>query len=109
MVYGQYKILIYGLPVSMEYPRLLRQRYGIDMQLRGCVVTDLELAYAHGYNGVSKEAAKRKFGQDIFEKTFADAMKLKPSTRPRRDKHAPIILHIEDISGLSLVTRDSLS
>jgi hypothetical protein len=69
---GHYKTLFFGLPTSSrpEYIRLLRERYGIELQVvAGCVVSQSLFAYAMGYNTVSMNAANRKFGRDVFRET----------------------------------------
>jgi hypothetical protein len=73
---GHYQILEWGLPVSWrpEYNRLLRERYGIETRvIAGCVVSESLIAYAAGYNAVSTNAAKRKFGHDVFDRSNAEA------------------------------------
>jgi hypothetical protein len=73
---GDYKELTWGLPVDWfpEYSRLLRERYGIEeRRVAFCVVSQSLVAYAEGYNTVSRNAAIRKFGRDIFKESMADA------------------------------------
>jgi hypothetical protein len=74
---GDYEILSLGLhpPWHSEFTRILRERYGIeDRVVAGCMVSPPLLAYAEGYNRVSMSAANRKFGHDVFKKSWAAAM-----------------------------------
>jgi len=73
---GHYEEQGYGLPGPgrPEYARLLRERYGIEYrQVALCTVSDELVNYADAYNSVSVAAAQRKFGPDIFEKTYKEA------------------------------------
>src|SRR5215467_10029043 len=76
LAWGHYKILAYGLPppYSNEYARLLHERYGIEYEQSAlCIVSPALVNYVDSYDSVSSAAAQRKFGPDIFEKTFAEA------------------------------------
>jgi hypothetical protein len=73
---GKFKLLRYGLPApwAEEYFRILNQRYGIQsVPVAGCVVTDDLVTHANAYNKMSMDAAKRKFGEDIFKRAERDA------------------------------------
>jgi hypothetical protein len=75
---GHYAILAYGLPPGGrdEYTRLLKERYGIERrQIALCIVGSSTMAYAHSYNGISVPAAQKRFGQDVFERTWKDAQR----------------------------------
>jgi hypothetical protein len=64
---GHPKLLMLGLPVvGPEYDGMLKERYGIEVRRRGCIVDDELIAYAKGYNGTIRAAAKRKFGSDVL-------------------------------------------
>jgi hypothetical protein len=68
---GRYQLLGYGLPVAWrgEYARLLDERYGIQFHVvAGCLVSQSLVDYVAGYDSVSGEAAKRRFGHDIFKR-----------------------------------------
>ncbi len=73
---GKLRLLGYGLPApwASEFNRILKDRYGIEhVYVAGCVVTDEIIQHTNAYNAVSMEAAKRKFGNDIFEKAEREA------------------------------------
>lgn len=70
--FGRYQVLRYGLPMPWhnEYRELMRKRYGVDVRaIAGCVVFGALVDYASAYNSVSTDAIKRKYGQDIMERT----------------------------------------
>jgi len=84
---GRYRVLTLGLPVPFhrEYVRLLLDRYGIESHaIAGCAFSESEGAFARGYNSVSQEAAKRKFGRDVFAECLEDAYKAWAAKRQRR-------------------------
>jgi len=75
---GRHILLVYGLPGlgSDNYWRLLRKRYGLEeRRVAGCGAPWSLIEYANGYDAASEAAAKRKFGRDIVEITFKDALK----------------------------------
>ena len=74
---GKIKLLEFGLPTpwASEYNTILKDRYGIQpVYVAGCVVTEELVQHAHTYNEVSMAAARRKFGNDVFEKTVREAI-----------------------------------
>jgi hypothetical protein len=75
---GHYKVLAYGLPpVSRsESASLLKEKYGIETHIVAlCIVSETLRSYADSYNEVSKSAANRKFGHDVFEESAEAASK----------------------------------
>ena len=75
---GRYRVLTLGLPLPFhrEYVRLLLDRYGIESHaIAGCAFSESAGAFARAYNSVSQEAAKRKFGRDVFAECLEDAYK----------------------------------
>jgi hypothetical protein len=49
----------------------LKEQYGIDFRwVDFCTVSPTLRAYADGYDDLSGAAAKRKFGDDVFEKSW---------------------------------------
>ena len=73
---GHYKILGYGLTRAWqgEYVRLLKERYGVEYHEEAlCIVSKSVVDYVDAYDEVSKAAANRKFGRNIFEETAGDA------------------------------------
>lgn len=53
---------------------LLRQRYGVEFKaVSGCIVWKSLEDYVAAYNGVSENAANRKFGHDIFKEVSEEA------------------------------------
>lgn len=70
---GHYIVLAYGLPRfgAPEYARILKEQYAIEFHYVGfCTVSRTLRAYADGYDELSGAAAKRKFGDDVFEKSW---------------------------------------
>jgi len=75
---GHYELQTFGLLAewSPEYARLLRERYHVEHRIvAGCVVGPSLVSYVKAYNSVSTEAAKRKFGRNVFRECSADARK----------------------------------
>ncbi|EEF59911.1 hypothetical protein [Pedosphaera parvula] len=75
---GHYEVQGFGLPAKWrpDYARLLRERYGIEHHtVAGCVVSDSLVSYVGAYNSVTKTAAQRKFGRDVFAECAVDARK----------------------------------
>jgi hypothetical protein len=76
---GHYRILGYGLPSPWrgEYVRLLKERYGVEFHEEAlCIVSKSVVDYVDAYDDVSKAAANRKFGRNIFEETAEDARRI---------------------------------
>ena len=70
---GHYIVLAYGLPPlgAPGYARILKEQYAIEFHyVDYCTVSTTLRAYADGYNELSGAAAKRKFGDDVFEKSW---------------------------------------
>ncbi len=66
---GLVRIKTYGLPAPWfgEYTALLKSRCGAEAQgVAGCVVDQATVEFVRGYNGVSREFLKNKFGTNIF-------------------------------------------
>jgi len=84
---GHYYILAYGLAPAAraEYARLLNERYGIELRkVADCIVSESLISYVDNYDHVSAAAAKRKFGHDVFEECWKDAVngsELRKSTK----------------------------
>jgi hypothetical protein len=78
VAHGRYKELAYGLPIREidEYTQLLKNRYGIDVQFVAfCTPTRSEIDFADAYDQISMEAAKRKFGRDVFKEAYDEVAK----------------------------------
>jgi len=73
---GHYVVLGAGYPPHWhaEYVRLLRDRYGIEERVvAGWMVDQPLFDYADAYNQISRTAANRKFGHDVFRETMIEA------------------------------------
>jgi hypothetical protein len=73
---GRYEVLGYGMPSPLvpEYARVLNERYGIHYRaVSGCIVSASLAWYVDAYDRVSTEAAKRKFGRDVFKEAAEEA------------------------------------
>jgi hypothetical protein len=76
---GHYRILAYGLPRAgvAEYRDLMARWYGVEYrQIALCTVSEGLVSYADAYDGVSAPAIERRFGSDVFEKTWDEATRL---------------------------------
>ena len=76
---GRPKLKVYGLqtPSAGFYSMLLSSRLGIQAEtIAGCIVTEDLTKYAGAYNAVIEKYAKRKFGDDIFERLMTEAEQL---------------------------------
>lgn len=63
-------------PVYAEAERLLRVRYGIESrQVAACIVSKEIAQHAEGYNRVMKVEIARRFGADVFDRTYQEAVK----------------------------------
>jgi len=74
---GRYRMLELGLPPPWlpKYEQLLAQRYGIGSQrVAGCIVTPSQLAYVESYNEAVEAALNRKYGRDVFDECYHDAL-----------------------------------
>lgn len=68
----------WGLPMKGqdEYAKILRERYRIEFKRVGGDVVDVQtIGHAEGYNELSEREIKRRFGDDVLEKTEAEAVK----------------------------------
>ena len=73
---GYPQVLAFGHPTAWrpEYARLLRERYGIKMEVvAGCGVSESLIAYVEGYNQTTMRAVNRRFGYNVFEEIASDA------------------------------------
>lgn len=73
---GKLKIKTLGRPVSwfQEWREILLKNYEIEIQrIAGCLVLDEESDYLNGYNNVSEAEIKKRFGENIFERTLKKA------------------------------------
>jgi hypothetical protein len=73
---GKLVIEQYGLPSPLngEAEKLLRTRYGIQTRyVAGCMVSKEITQHAEGYNGVMEAEIVRRFGTDVFDRTYQEA------------------------------------
>lgn len=73
---GKLVIERYGLPRPSdgEAEKLLRTRYGIQTRcVAGCMVDEKTAQHAEGYNGVMNAEIARRFGADVFDRTYQEA------------------------------------
>lgn len=76
---GKLAVESYGLMASYNivYRQLLKERYGIEVRMvAGCVVDESITGHAQGYNGIMNAEIKKRFGEDVFEKTSKEAQEL---------------------------------
>lgn len=70
---GIFIIRTNGLSRKGFFRSLLREKYGILTENSGCLVNDKIYSYNQGYNEISKVEIKKRFGEDIFDKTEKEA------------------------------------
>jgi len=78
LAHGRYLELGYGMPAPEvdEYAHLLKGRYGIEFhRIAACTPTSSQISYAEAYDRISMEAAKHRFGRDVFTETYVEARK----------------------------------
>lgn len=76
---GKLAVESYGLMASYHivYRRLLKERYGIEVRMvAGCIVNESIAGHAEGYNRIMDAEIKKRFGEDVFEKTSKEAQEL---------------------------------
>lgn len=74
LLQGHPKLLGVGLPIARpQFVRILKKRYGIEVQQRGCLMNTMLEAYVAGYNSVVVAVAKHRFGVDISDNAARDA------------------------------------
>ena len=74
---GKYKFKTYGLHSEWFdlYCKILLTKYNIEVEgIAGCVVTNDIRKYVEDYNSVSMAEIKKKYGNDIFEKSKDEAI-----------------------------------
>lgn len=63
-------------PVYAEAERLLRVRYGIESrQVAACIVSKEIALHAEGYNRVMKAEIAKRYGADVFDRTYEESKK----------------------------------
>jgi hypothetical protein len=75
-VRGHQEVKVFGLPPSWawEYARLVRERYGVEINpVAGCVVTQDLVWYVDGYNAVARPGIVARHGKDIFAECAEEA------------------------------------
>lgn len=72
---GHNEIKVFGLPPPWygEYTQLIRERYGVEINTVGDVVTRDSVWYADGYNSVARQRIRARFGKDIFAECAQEA------------------------------------
>jgi len=84
---GRYNELGLGLMPSWypDYMRILHDQYGIEhVRIAGCVVSDASVAYMDGYNAVSRAAAMRRFGRNVFSDSMSKAIEIRRASLLKR-------------------------
>lgn len=84
---GVYTYEMFGLlpDCESEYCEILKSKYGIEMRRVGsCAVPDDAICDSmDGYNLISIQEIKRKFGSDVFDRTWKEASILHEQRRNR--------------------------
>ena len=73
---GVLAIEAYGLGAGYgKYAEILMQRYGIEERdVAGCGTLDSKTeGHLRGYNEISQAEIKRRFGPNVFDRSFAEA------------------------------------
>lgn len=67
VIVGEPKLLVVGMPiVGRDFGRNIKQRYGVQLRLLGCVTNTTNDAYVDGYDEVVVAAVKRKYGVSLW-------------------------------------------
>ncbi len=73
---GTLQVVIYGVPApaDLEYEQLLNARFGIEVELGGCILPD---EYDRGpYDRAMRQEIERRFGEGVLERTQQEARRL---------------------------------
>jgi hypothetical protein len=84
---GHNEVKTYGLPMGWdgEYARLLREKYGVEVNwVAGCVVTRDLVEYVDGYNSVATARIEAEYGKDIFAECTEEARAAWELANPRK-------------------------
>ena len=76
IAHGHYRLLSYGLPLPWRanYDAKLRARYGVDSRpVAGCIVSSTLRAYVRGYDNLSSDAIRQRFGRDVLQQTWDES------------------------------------
>jgi hypothetical protein len=97
---GHLVLISYGLPGDSCFfiqNALLRIRYGVVSDHRGCCIDEGDDAYAEAYNFVSRKAILDKFRRDVEAECSRDAKALSPEVLAelRGDEEARFLLGLE--------------
>lgn len=74
---GRHNIRVYGEGREDDHPqwRLLKERYGIEQVVVDRYIITLQmLQEADAYNKVADAEIKKKFGDDVFERTVRESL-----------------------------------
>jgi hypothetical protein len=73
--FARYRVMAFGPPSpgGVEYATLLQSRYGVELEGKGCVVTNRVLDFIRGYNDVSVPEIEAVFEKNIFSECRKDA------------------------------------
>ena len=65
---GRYEIERSGMPAQWQFIswRIIHDKYGVDVNHGGCVVTPDSLWYEDGYNSVSEPRIRARFGKNVI-------------------------------------------
>ncbi len=81
----RYKWIGHGGPGGVEFCRLVRERWGMEVDDFGiCMVSDEKLAFARDYNETVRGHLFAAHGRDVIEETLAEA---RASHKARYDQH----------------------
>ena len=71
---GHAEAQMLGLPPRWfwEYPRVAKERYGVELRPLGCAVTPDPEWYVSGYNSVSRAHVFAQFGRDVLAECAAE-------------------------------------
>ena len=84
---GKCRVLTFGMGAPHpEEAEMFRTRYGVELKaVAQCIVSPGLMEYVRGYNKVSREALRRKFGRDVVLSTFEEVERTKIRECARRD------------------------
>ena len=84
----------FGAGGGPEVGRILRERYQIEIKaISGCIVDEIILGHAAGYNSVSEHEIDRRFGKERVEAARAEGYKLANERREREEQYFKDLAH----------------
>lgn len=93
-----------------SYVRILRERHQIDVRpVAGCLVTEIILGHAAGYNAVSEREIDRRIGRAVIEAALEEGNRWDAEAQAHREKYfKDLAQRISSFSADSKIVLESL-